>query len=186
VRLFLAIDPGDECRQRLASVVALVRAATTGVRWVRDGKLHVTLAFLGEVDEGRVDAIREAMTHVARRHAAFEVAVAGSGVFPDWRRPRVVWLGFQETGALMQLGNDVNAMCKALGFPQDHPFRAHLTIGRIPHGLSAEQRDGLRSALAALTVTHPFVVTRVELMRSKLAPSGSEYSEIASFPLGGI
>ena len=185
MRLFLAIDPGDECRRRLASAIAIVRSATNGVRWVRDGKLHITLAFLGEVDDARVDEVREATREVAERHTRFAAAITGSGVFPDWRRPRVVWFGIQDGGAMTELGNDINAMCTSLGVPPDHPFRAHLTIGRVPHPMSSGQRDQLRTALAGLSEAHPFDVTRVILMRSKLAPSGSEYSEVGSFPLGG-
>ena len=97
----------------------------------------------------------------------------------------MVWFGIQDAGRMVELGNDINAMCGSLGFPPDHPFRAHLTIGRVPHPLSSAQRDQLRKALGTLSETHPFDVTRVILMRSKLASSGSEYSEVGSFPLGG-
>ena len=185
VRLFLAIDPGEECRRRLASAIAIVRSATNGVRWTRDEKLHVTLAFLGDVGDARVDDVRAATSNVTARHAPFPAAVSGSGVFPNWSRPRVVWFGIQDAGRMTELGNDINAMCASLGFPPDHPFRAHLTIGRVPHPMSSGQRDQLRKALGTLSEAHPFDVTRVILMRSKLAQSGSEYSEVGSFPLGG-
>jgi RNA 2',3'-cyclic 3'-phosphodiesterase len=184
VRLFLAIDPGEECRRRLASVVAAVRASASGVRWVRDGKLHVTLAFFGEVAEARVDEVRVAAQRVVAHHQAFSATVSGGGVFPDWRRPRVVWLGLGDNDHLMALGNEIGLMATTLGFAPDHSFRAHLTIGRIPRPLSAEQRVVLRSALGALSGAYPFDVTRVVLMRSAISPAGSEYSELASFPLG--
>jgi 2'-5' RNA ligase len=186
VRLFLAIDTGEECRRSLASVLAGVRAATSGVRWVHDDKLHITLAFFGEVEEKRLDQIAAAIAEVAARHVEFPAAVSGSGVFPDWRRPRVVWLGLHDAGRLVELGKDVERMSASLGFPPDHPFRAHLTIGRVPHPLSAGQRQSLQTALAGLSETHPFDVNRVVLMRSTLSPNGSVYSEVASFPLGGV
>jgi 2'-5' RNA ligase len=186
VRLFLAIDPGDDCRRRLAGAIAIVRSASNGIRWVRDEKLHITLAFLGEVADARVDDVRSATSKVAARHAPFSAAVSGSGVFPDWRRPRVVWFGVDDRGRMTSLGDDINAMCTSLGFPPDHPFHAHLTVGRVPHPLSSAQREQLRKALGTLSEAHPFHVTRVILMRSKLASSGSEYSEVGSFPLGGF
>jgi 2'-5' RNA ligase len=185
VRLFLAIDPGDDCRHRLASVVALMRATSNGVRWVRDGNLHVTLSFLGEVADARVEEITGAMQQLSLRHRPFAAAVAGSGVFPDWRRPRIVWLGLRDTGGLTELGTDVGRMCTTLGFPPDHAFRAHVTIGRITRPLSVTQRDELKRALNTLSEVYPFDVTRVALMRSTVGPGGSEYSEVASFPLGG-
>lgn len=186
MRLFLAIDPGEECRRSLAGALGRVQAtATSGVRWVNVDKLHITLAFLGEVEEKRVEDIRVAAHAVVARHSRFGATISGSGVFPNWRRPRVVWFGLHDGDHLMDLGNDVGRMSASLGFPPDHAFRAHLTIGRIPHPLSADQRRELQSALAGLSEVHPFDVTRVELMRSTLSPKGSAYSVVATFPLGG-
>lgn len=184
MRLFLAIEPGDACRQRLASVIGLLRSTTNGVRWVREAKLHVTLAFLGEVDELRVSDLRDAAKQLALRHRVFSAAVEGSGVFPDWRRPRVVWLGIRGPQDLQDLGDDIGAMCQAQGFPLDHPFRAHVTIGRVSRPLSGAHRDALRRSLSSLSGTYPFDVTRVVLLRSTMGADGSEYAEVASFPLG--
>lgn len=183
MRLFLAIDLGDECRRQVAGVVETIRASTSGIRWVRDGKLHVTLSFLGEVNEARVPEICAATSELVGRRAPFSVAVSGSGVFPDWRRLRVVWFGLHDAGGLAQLGKDMSAMRGALGFPADRPFRAHLTIGRSTGPLSAEQKTSLSKVLAPFKESFSFEVARVVLMRSTLSRAGSEYSEIASFPL---
>ena len=157
----------------------------TSCRVLAPEQLHVTLAFLGEVDDGvMVDGVHAAMRDVARNHVPFTVNVAGGGVFPDWRRPRVVWLGLQDSGALSVLGDQVTGVCATLGFPMDRGFRAHLTIGRMPMPLRPIEREALKSALGALTQSHPFDVTRVILMRSDLGPGGSTYSELASYDLG--
>jgi RNA 2',3'-cyclic 3'-phosphodiesterase len=185
VRLFLAIDPGEECRRRVAGTVDSVRATTSGIRWVRENQFHLTMAFLGTVDESRVAEISAATEPIVRRYSPFSVKITGVGVFPDWRKIRVVWLGLRDAGALVQLGGDVGETCATLGFPQ-RPFRAHLTIGRITGPLSAEQKVSLSKALAVHKhETYPFDVSRVLLMRSVLSPAGSEYSVLASFPLGG-
>jgi RNA 2',3'-cyclic 3'-phosphodiesterase len=185
VRLFLAIDPGDTSRRQLATTIDAIQAGTSGVRWVKPDKLHITMAFLGEVDESRVQEIAQEGQRVAARHAPFAATVSGAGVFPNWRQPRVVWLGIPDSGALDQLGTDINSMCTRLGYPPDHPFRAHLTIGRVNQPLTGQQRDTLRKALETTTEPHLMNVTRVSLMRSTLGPGGSAYSELASMPLGG-
>jgi 2'-5' RNA ligase len=185
LRLFLAIDLGDDCRRQVAGVVDSIRASTGGVRWVRGEKLHVTLSFLGEVDESRIPEITEVATQVTRRHAPFSAAVRGAGVFPDWRRVRVVWFGLHDAGSLGPLAQDMRAVRESLALPPDRPFRAHLTIGRSTGPLSAEQKQALSRALAPFKESYPFDATRVVLMRSALSPDGSEYAEIASFPLGG-
>jgi 2'-5' RNA ligase len=185
VRLFLAIDPGDHCRRSVAGIVDSVRATTSGIRWVDESHFHLTMAFLGEVDESREAEISIATEAVTLRHSPFSATITGVGVFPDWRRIRVVWLGLHDEGALVRLGRDIGETCATLGFPQ-RPFRAHLTIVRTTGPLSAEQKVSLSKALALHKhETYPFDVSRVLLMRSVLSPAGSEYSVLASFPLGG-
>jgi 2'-5' RNA ligase len=185
VRLFLALDLGDECRRQIADMVDTIRASTGGIRWVRDEKLHITMSFLGEVDESRIPEISVAVGPLVARREPFTVTVTGSGVFPDWRRVRVVWFGLRDGGGLAGLGEDMRAMRATLGFPPDRPFRAHLTIGRSTGPLSAEQKTSLSKVLATFKAAYPFDVTRVVLMRSAPSRAGSEYTELASFPLRG-
>lgn len=188
MRLFLAIDPGAACRQRLAGVIAAVRATTSGgIRWVRDTDLHLTIAFLGEVaDAERAASVDRAMREVAARHRPFSSQVLGrGGVFPDWRRARVVWLAVEEDGALAELGAAVGSACAACGFPPDRAFRAHVTIGRISRPLRPLDRATLQDALGRLSESHPFDVERVQLLRSDVGAAGSRYTEVASYPLAG-
>lgn len=185
MRLFLAIDPGDDCRHHIAGIVESIRANTSGIRWVSEGKFHLTLSFLGEVDESLLDVISAAAREVVARHSRFTASVAGAGVFPDWRRVRVVWLGIRDSGFLADLGKDMSEMSARLGFPQ-RAFRAHLTIGRTTGPLSAEQKGDLSRALAPRREkAYAFEVTHVVLMHSTRSADGSTYSELASFPLGG-
>lgn len=185
MRLFLAIDPGDGFRRQIAGTVETIRASTSGIRWVRDGKLHVTLSFLGEIDESRVPDIVAAAGAVVTRHRPFSVSVQTAGVFPDWRRLRVVWFGLKDGGELARLVESLREVRGVLGLPPDRPFRAHLTLGRSTGPLSAEQKQSLSKALAPFKGSYPFDVSRVILMRSSLSAAGSEYSEVAAFPLGG-
>jgi 2'-5' RNA ligase len=184
VRLFFAIDPGSECRRGIAKFVDQLRGITTRIRWVKEEKLHITLAFLGEVDESQLPPLTESARRSVSQYEAFRARVDSGGVFPDWRRPRVIWLALRDGDQLLRLGNDVLATCAALGFPSDHPFRAHLTIGRVSDRLPEAERASLQAKLATAK-THHFDVTRVMLMRSVLGRAGSVYSELASFPLGG-
>jgi 2'-5' RNA ligase len=184
VRLFLAIDPGEECRHHIAGIVDAIRASTSGIRWVRESNFHLTLAFLGDVDETRLPEISAAAANVTAHVAPFSASIGDAGVFPDWRRIRIVWLGLRDSGPLMQLGSEMGDACGALGFPQ-RPFRAHLTIGRTTGPLSAEQKTRLSQALAPRRGTsYPFHVSRVLLMHSTLSSAGSQYTELATFPLG--
>lgn len=166
-------------------MVETIRASTSGMRWVREENLHVTLSFLGEVDAARIPEITAATQPLVARREPFTVSVSGAGVFPDWQRLRVVWFGLHDSGELAQLAADMNEVRTILDIPPDRPFRAHLTIGRSTGPVSAEQKTSLSKALALFKASYPFDVKRVLLLRSKSQRGSSEYSEIASFSLGG-
>lgn len=184
MRLFLAIEPDESVRGRVGEFIDALRSQIPGVRWTPSAKLHFTLAFFGDVDEARLPELTARAEACIHRHVAFSVTLAGSGVFPAWRKPRVVWLGIQDPGALESLARDIARLSVELGFPPDHPFRAHLTIGRIPKPVSADTRTALRRALLSWTAQCPFAVSRAVLMQSVLKPSGSVYIPLATFPLG--
>jgi 2'-5' RNA ligase len=184
VRLFLAITPDAACRARLARDMGPLHAEGDGIRWVRTDLLHVTLAFLGEVDEERRGMVREQVAPVAAAHPPFVARLSAGGVFPDWKRPRVVWIGFDDPGQLTRLGTDVGRVCASLGFRVDRAFRPHLTIGRVKAALSPTQRDRLARDLEALVGPYPFEVTRVELIQSELGPGGPRHTVLDSLPLG--
>ncbi len=185
MRLFLAIDPPPACRGWLGSLIEGLREVTTAWRWSKPGQLHVTLHFMGNVPDGNVAPIVDAVRSAVAAHAPFTAVLAGAGVFPDWRQARVAWVGFQGADAMHRLAADVGAACAAHGYPPGRLFRAHLTLGRAKHALSPVERLALRAAFDTFTTTHPFEVSRVVLYRSDPSPAGSRYTEVASFPLGG-
>src|SRR5205809_4097642 len=98
MRLFVAIDLGDEVRAAIAAEQRRVGEALGGarstLRWVRPEHIHLTLVFLGEVDEGSSGAIVDAMSEPLD-HAAFALVLGGLGVFPPQGAPRVLWLGVE-------------------------------------------------------------------------------------------
>lgn len=185
MRLFLAIDPSPDSRRWLGLVIDGLRAVSAAVRWSRPEQLHVTLQFLGSVPDARIPPLVDGLRDAVAPHAPFTATLAGAGVFPDWRRPRVAWVGVGDADALHRLAADVRATCAANGYPPDRPFRAHLTLGRVTRALPPAERLGLRASLDGLAATHPFEVSRVVLYRSDPSPTGSRYTEVASFALGG-
>lgn len=147
------------------------------------GNLHVTLKFLGPIDETRVPAIADALGSAASRTAPFDVAVRGLGAFPNASRPRVVWAGLEEAGALGALAGQVNGALAALGLPREsRPFATHVTLGRVRE---PRRNRALAAALARPVDFGRLPVTRVSLMRSDLHPGGARYTELAGVLLAG-
>jgi len=153
-----------------------VRERGLPVKWVRPDGLHLTLKFLGDVDEVQEPSLRGALGQVAGEARPVTLHVEGFGVFPDFRRPRIVWAGVAPDPALELLQHRVEQVFAPLGFPTEaRTFRPHLTLGRA--GREARPRDftGLEGALTALTFAETALVADVDLMESTLQSGGAVY-----------
>ncbi len=183
VRSFVAVLLPEEVRERLGQLQAALRPAASGAKWVEPKNLHLTLKFLGAVKEGRLDRVAEALDTVANDTAPFQLRCAGVGVFPNARRPRVLWAGTDDGhSALAGLAGRVEAGLEPLGFEREkRPFTGHVTLARLKSGA-----PDLVLALAAHTeeVYGTFSVGHVHLMESELGPRGPTYTVLQEFGLG--
>lgn len=160
MRLFIALNLPDEVIAALEQTQQrLKRTAAHPVKWVAPATMHLTLQFLGEVDDARVPALLAALEALPTRAALPlpTLALAGVGAFPNLRRPQTIWVGVGgELAALERLYASVIAATAPLGFPaEQRPFRAHLTLGRARRDAGAAQLAVLGQALAALPPPHP-------------------------------
>ena len=184
MRLFIAINLAPETRDAIYADAEPLRAATRGVRWVAANALHITVKFLGEQDESVVDDIRAALGPIGGVHAAATVTTTEVGAFPNFRRPRVVWLGMTGEAAMRALARDVDSALVPLGIPAEaRPFQAHLTLGRVKGELQPREAAALAAAAGEPRVARAVPVQAVDLMRSELGPGGSRYTVVASVPL---
>lgn len=185
MRAFLALNLAADLRERLHRDTAALRTAAPEASWTRAANLHLTLKFLGDVDETRARALSEMLRPVAARHPVIETTLARAGAFPDLRRPRVVWIGVRDDRALMALAEHVDRACGEAGFPTEtRPFSAHVTLGRVKRPLGREAAAALAGAASGLHATYPVRFATVDLMQSELAPGGSRYAVVVSLPLG--
>lgn len=183
MRLFTALPVSGEATAELERLLDNLRRTEWPVRWVRGDALHVTVKFFGEVGADQVPAITEALTAATDRTPLLPFAPGELGGFPNLRRPRVLWAGYQSETALELLVHRVEQRAEALGFPvEGRPFRPHVTLGRVRDGVTwpAAASDRLeREALQA-----SFVADRLILFESRQGPGGSIYSQLHSFSLG--
>ena len=184
MRTFIAINLPAEVRDAIYDDAAQLRAATDAVRWVAAKSLHATLKFIGELSDAAANDVRRALEAVASAHAPITVATTQLGAFPNFRRPRVVWVGMTGEAELRALARDVDAALAPLGIATEaRPFRAHLTLGRVKGELSSANAKALSEAAAVAPPRHTFAVRTVDLMKSELGPGGSRYSVWAAVPL---
>jgi 2'-5' RNA ligase len=183
VRTFIAVFPPEEVVAALAGAVDRARERGDGVSWVRQGNLHYTLRFLGELEQKQVDGVCRAVASVAREAEPIRMSLGGPGAFPNFRRPRVLWIGAEEGAKDLEiLARAVNEALSREGFGRpDKPFRAHLTVGRV--------RDARRAATAAgrfsqEKVEGNFQVRKIVVVHSTLDPGGSIYRPLLEAELG--
>ncbi|NJD69301.1 MAG: RNA 2',3'-cyclic phosphodiesterase, partial [candidate division NC10 bacterium] len=176
------LDPG--LKAALAGVQDRLKATRADVGWVRPENLHLTLKFLGQVEEDRFGAIGEAVAAAAAGCGPVHLVFQGLGAFPSPRSARVVWIGLShgaETLAALQAR--IEAGLEPLGYAREaRLFTAHLTLGRVR---GPGHREQLARALTEATAEPlgEMVLHRIELMKSDLSPSGARDTILHSFPL---
>jgi 2'-5' RNA ligase len=171
VRTFVAVVPPPSALAPLVRAVEPLRASYAA-SWVPEERLHVTLAFLGEVGEEEAARVAGTLREAAAVREPFALRLSGGGAFPNPRRARVLWAGLDgDLAALASLAEVVRT--------DDTPFVPHVTVARLRRG--GDVTDAVR-ALAPLT-SEEWLVDEVALMRSRLGPAPS-YEPLARCPLG--
>jgi len=191
VRLFVAIVPPPSALAELAAAVDQLRAradslplsASQQLRWTSSEQWHLTLAFLGEVDDVVVAKLRPRLERAAARHPAQLLAIAGGGAFPSARKARVLWAGLRaDNRALGGLAASVAAGARRAGAPspdEDRRFKAHLTLARCREGADLSH---LTTALAGFA-SREWTADSVRLVRSYLSAGPPRYETAGEWPL---
>ncbi len=180
MRTFIAVNLTDEIRGDFIRHLDTFRPLARHVSWVKPGNAHITLKFLGEVDEKLLPEVVAGVRQAVAGHEPFEVQLGGFGAFPNFNRPRVLWVGIiAGVDLLAALAKAIDREMMQLGFPKEkRRFSPHITLGRIR---KPGRYDDLRDA-AEKTIyeSAPFTVNSIEVMKSVLSPHGATYSVFES------
>ena len=185
IRAFLAVVVPDDVRCRVEAIVRPLRARLPDARFVPADALHLTLHFFEAIAPGEVEAVRAAAAAGTVQVVPFDVRLAGLGVFPDDRPPRVLWVGVQDGAAgLSAAAASIGDGLRQRGLPvETRLFRPHLTVARFkdprPRGV------GEAMAAAGPAEAGTFRASSVTLFRSELRSTGAVHTPIGVFPLGG-
>jgi len=130
IRAFIAVEIDPNTMQNIGDAIGRLQSRLPEVRWTSIGNLHVTLKFLGDIDEAKVEPVAQALRRHLQPFSRFVISAKGLGVFPDLKRPRVLWVGL-ESKRLVPLASSIEQSLEPLGLlPEKRPFQPHLTIGR--------------------------------------------------------
>jgi 2'-5' RNA ligase len=185
IRCFVAATLPGEAKRWLAGARQELARFCEDVKWVEAENYHLTLKFLGEIEERQLSGIRRALSECGRA-APLRLGFQGVGVFPGLRRARVVWAGVTgEVAGLREIAACLDRALGKLGFPpEDREFRPHLTLGRFrnPADLTPcqEQLQSIGSVPCG-----PFAIPALHLMQSTLTRRGPVYTPIGDLNLTG-
>ena len=188
IRTFIAVLISPELKSRIGAIQQSFKALPCDVKWVVEENFHITLRFLGNVGEGKMEAVCAAAQEAAKTGPSrLEMAFSGAGAFPSVRRPQVIWVGARKGEEEMaELARRLDDALAPLGFEREKKrFNAHLTIGRVrsPRGLES-LAEAIQSAEAEDLGSE--MIESIAVMKSDLRPSGPEYSVVKEIELGVV
>ncbi|MBH0203307.1 MAG: RNA 2',3'-cyclic phosphodiesterase [Nitrospira sp.] len=194
IRTFLAVELGDELRHRISLAQQDLRqrldcesSKDIRITWVQPSSIHLSIRFLGDTDDRLLDPMREAMATVRRSHSTIQIPLERLQAFPNLRQPRVLWVGPSEqwftsdaAKRLAALHREIESCCRALGFvTDDKPFTPHLTLARVKAGdRQAGQRLSQSGICDRPLSVGAIAVGAIVLMKSKLRPTGPQYTKL--------
>jgi len=188
LRSFIAIEIPAGIQGAISQATMLMKKTLpkTLVRWVPSQNIHLTLKFLGNVSADNLERLAGALKIEAAAHPAFSMSVGGIGAFPTARRARVIWIGLEPPPAMQILQRGVEATIAQMGYaPEERPFSAHLTIGRVGQHASASDLQLIRGVLDAtrIGILGTVRVDALQIFKSDLQPGGSVYTRLYALPM---
>ncbi|MFQ5707374.1 MAG: RNA 2',3'-cyclic phosphodiesterase [bacterium] len=175
IRTFIAVEIPQQVRQNIAAVQNAFKKEQDHLRWTKPDNIHLTLKFLGDVEEDKIEAIADAVDTGAQSLVAFNCLVEELGAFPNFNRARVLWVGITDPqNQLTNLAQKIDHELGKMGFPREkRKFSPHLTIARVKSRLSENfvarlQQEAFHGGEVR--------VAEIVVVKSDLKPRGAEYT----------
>lgn len=186
LRAFIAISLPESVLQAIVNAQKTLKDSGLKIRWVKKEGIHLTIKFLGDIERDHVESIHSAMQRATQAFSPLVLQGEGLGVFPDLKRPRVVWAGVSgDVKRLRALQGELEARLAGLGFPKEkRSFKGHLTLGRIKGRMDGVKLGEALRALGDFRTT-TFTAQSLVLFQSDLRPDGAVYSRLAEATLEG-
>ena len=181
IRCFVAIEIPEPIQELLKPIQTRLQSKIRRASWTKPGNFHLTLKFLGDVQPEAMEVVGEAIQKVVDAQTPFSIELGGVGAFPNFNRPRVLWVGIKKGDLIVsRLAKSVNFELKHLGFPIDNRFHPHLTLARIRHPMNLEPLQNVLRQYNTIdtAIVH---VNEITLMQSQLHPNGAVYTPLSLY-----
>lgn len=183
MRTFIAVKLPSEVKEKIEKTVDPFRKLGLDISWVKPKNLHLTLKFLGDVDEKRIQDVILALEHALKEREKLTMSLRDFGVFPDFKKPRVIWIGIEKGKEdLIRIQDEIQEELFKVGFSkEERGFSPHLTIARVKSPRGIEKLTGQIKDVNF--ESEEIRVEEVILMKSQLHPQGAIYTPIRTFTL---
>lgn len=184
IRAFIAFEIPDDVLSSLSRVQEGLKSYGFQAKWVRPQSIHLTLKFLGDIQATHVQPIAGVMCDAAEGYAPLSLCGHGIGVFPNMRRPRVIWVGLAgQVNLLGELQQKLDDGLSEIGFKkEDRSFKGHLTLGRFKTRINSTDMIRALEKFAEFE-TEAFTGDQLILFKSELTPAGAVYSKLEHISL---
>ncbi|MEA1936174.1 MAG: RNA 2',3'-cyclic phosphodiesterase [Thermodesulfobacteriota bacterium] len=186
IRTFLAIELPEEIKVQIGNIQNRLKVTVKGVRWTRPEGIHLTLKFFGNVSENDIVNISRIVEKNTIDVRPLTLNVSTVGTFPNFKRPRVLWLGISgSVERLSDLQKEIENDLESIGFQRENRvFRAHLTLGRVKPPKDVKGLSEIIKSEESYDAGS-FRAGGLTLFKSDLTPQGAIYTKLAYFPFDG-
>lgn len=184
IRAFIAFKLPERITSQIHVVQESIKAYKFKIKWVQPQNIHLTLKFLGNIPASDTEKIRDAIIEAVRDVEPILLSAKGIGVFPDLKRPRVLWVGIAgQKNSLIGLYQALEENLETIGFTKEsRPFKGHLTLGRIKGRIPSKRLVQVMEEFIDFE-TETFEANKIILFQSEQTPSGAVYTKLASVKL---
>lgn len=178
IRCFIAIELSQEIKEALIKIENELQETIRGVKWVEPENIHLTLKFLGHIENETVEKIKVILKEIATGTKPFKIKLSSAGVFPSPSQPRVIWVGIEEgKKESSELANMIEEKTTPLGIEKEaRAFHPHLTLARIKF---LKDKSSVKNAFGSLKVPQvEMTATKITLFQSTLSPEGPTYTAL--------
>ena len=179
IRTFIAVEIDSQTKQKISDLIASLKKSNADVKWVTKDQMHLTLKFLGNIEQNKVQEISDVLKSIAGNFKPFSISLSAIAGFPNLNRPKVIWLGI-EKGAenLKKLNELIETGLEKIGFRKEsREFNPHLTLGRVR---TFKNISELTQIINENNIHNEVKINELILFQSTLTPKGSIYTPVST------
>lgn len=191
IRTFIAVDFPLEIKEKITEITAYfqTKLPPAQIKWVEPDHMHLTLKFMGETPLDKLVQIKQSMHQVVTKFPSFSIEIETLGMYPNVKRPRVIWLGINDKNNLILLHNQLDQALKGKGIKSDRrSLSPHLTIGRVRRSADPESIRQIGKILSQFKISSlgRIKIDEIVYYQSVLTPQGPIYTILQSTPLNQV